>query len=75
MDPVRLGIIGCGGMGRFHGHVFTQDVPEAEIVALADPDPNNLALFQQEVFQDGKQPEGTFAGHQEIWPLCRSTAW
>ncbi len=53
-------------MGRYHGLVFTQDVPEAEIVALADPDPNNLALFQAEVFPDGKQLEGTFAGHQEM---------
>jgi predicted dehydrogenase len=56
MSRVRLGIIGCGAMGRYHGRVFTQSVPEAEIVALADPDTNNLARFVTEVFRDQPAP-------------------
>jgi predicted dehydrogenase len=63
MDRVRLGMIGCGGMARYHGRVFTQTVPEAEIVALADPDERNLARFVTEVFPDRPAPP-TFLDHQ-----------
>lgn len=66
MEKVRLGIIGCGGMGRHHGHRFTQTVPEAEIVALADPNADNLARFITEVFPQGKQPEATFADYRTM---------
>ena len=52
MERVRLGMIGCGGMARHHGRVFTQNVPDAEIVALAEPDANNLSRFVAEVFGD-----------------------
>ena len=53
VERVRLGIIGCGNMGRYHGRLFTQTVPEAEICALADSDPNNLARFIADVFPVG----------------------
>lgn len=66
MEKVRLGIIGCGGMGRYHGHRFIQTVPDAEIVALSDPNADNLAQFITEVFPEGKQPEATFADYQAM---------
>ena len=56
MNRVRLGIIGCGGMARHHGHIFTNSVPEAEIVALAEPDPRNLARFIGDVLPGGPAP-------------------
>ncbi|CAA9337567.1 MAG: GH109 [uncultured Chloroflexia bacterium] len=66
METVRLGIIGCGGMGRYHGRRIIQTVPEAEIVALADPNADNLAQFITEVFPQGKQPEATFADYRAM---------
>ena len=65
MERVRLGMIGCGSMGRHHGRIFSQKVPEAEIVALADPDPNNLARFVADVFP-GQQPPATFNDYRAM---------
>ncbi|HEY3231986.1 MAG TPA: Gfo/Idh/MocA family oxidoreductase [Roseiflexaceae bacterium] len=56
MERVRIGMIGCGSMGRHHGRVFTRTVPETVIVALADPDANNLARFITDVFPDQAAP-------------------
>ena len=65
MDRVRLGVIGCGGMSRHHGRVFTQSVPEAEIVALMEPDPHNLARYIAEIFPGGPAP-ATFDDHRAM---------
>ncbi len=53
MDRVRLGVIGCGGMSRYHGRIFTQSVPEAEIVALVEPNEDNLARYFSDIFPNG----------------------
>jgi predicted dehydrogenase len=67
MDKVRIGIIGCGGMARYHGHLFTTYVPEAEIVALAEPNENNLARFIKEVFENDPQAEpATFGDYRAM---------
>ena len=65
MDRVRIGIIGCGGMARSHGHVFRERVPEAEIAALVEPDANNLKRFITEIFPDSKAPQ-TFSDYREM---------
>jgi len=52
----------AGGQGRR----IVMDVPDAEIVALADPNSQNLAAFTSSVFGDGKRPEQTFADHTEM---------
>ena len=41
--PVRAGVIGLGMMGRHHVRVL-QEIDGAELVAVADPEPNTLAL-------------------------------
>lgn len=41
MDRVRLGIVGCGGFARYHLGTLAK-IAEAEIVALADPDPSQI---------------------------------
>lgn len=41
MDQVRIGMIGCGGMARAHVQQLSE-IPEAEIVALNDPDPKQI---------------------------------
>ena len=56
MNRVRLGVIGCGSMSRYHGHMFTHSVPEAEIVALVEPDASNLARYIAEVFTNQPAP-------------------
>jgi len=55
MDRVRLGVIGCGSMSRYHGRIFTQTVPEAEIVALVEPNEHNLARYMSDVFPNGSE--------------------
>lgn len=40
-DKVRLGVIGLGGRGRYFARAYDNH-PEAEVVALADPDPAAL---------------------------------
>ncbi len=42
--PYRVGIIGVGRKGTQHAQAFAEN-EAAEIVAGADPDPDNLALF------------------------------
>src|SRR5262245_39534315 len=65
MERVRIGFIGCGGMARHHGRMFTQQVPEAEIAALVDPSEANLARFVSEIFPNGGAPP-TFDNYQAM---------
>ena len=37
--PLRAGVVGLGMMGRNHARVWDESVEEAELVAVADPDP------------------------------------
>ena len=36
MEKVRVGIIGAGRIGRVHSKSLTNNVPEAELVAISD---------------------------------------
>jgi predicted dehydrogenase len=60
MKTVRLGIIGCGSMSRYHGKVYTTQVQNAEIVALCDTHKPNLDQYQREIFDPIKQKPATF---------------
>jgi len=66
MKKVRLGIIGCGSMSRYHGRVYTTQVPDAEIVALCDTHKNNLNRYQREVFDPIKQKPPAFADYEDM---------
>ncbi|MCD6291435.1 MAG: Gfo/Idh/MocA family oxidoreductase [Anaerolineae bacterium] len=46
-DKVRVGIIGCG-VGRFHARGYAQ-LPDAEIVALADVNPERFHRITDEI--------------------------
>ena len=39
----KVGMVGCGRQGTQHARGFTL-LPETRVVAIADPDPDNLAL-------------------------------
>jgi predicted dehydrogenase len=64
VSRIRIGIIGCGGMARFHGRRF-REVQGVEIVGLADPNPDNMARFVRDVFPDGGAPP-TFFDHRDL---------
>lgn len=66
MEKVRIGIIGCGGMARHHGRMFTRHVPDAEIVALAEPSEANLARFIKDVFEDPQAEPATFSDYRKM---------
>ncbi len=66
MNKVRLGIIGCGSMSRYHGRVYTTQVPEAEVVALCDTHKDNLDRYQREVFDPIKKKPPTFADYKNM---------
>ena len=66
MDRVRLGFIGCGGMARYHGRVFTQGVGNVEIAALSEPSEENLDRFVEEVFPNGAPYPRTFSDYRAM---------
>lgn len=37
VDPVAVALIGARGIGAFHGESLAHQVPEAELVAIANP--------------------------------------
>ena len=37
MKKVKIGLLGCGRIGKLHGTNLVQSVPQAELVAVADP--------------------------------------
>lgn len=37
MKKVRIGLVGCGRIGQLHGTNLVRSVPQAELVAVADP--------------------------------------
>jgi predicted dehydrogenase len=66
MKKIRIGIIGCGGMSRYHGKQFTTTTPDVEIVALVDTHQGNLDRYQQEVFDPVKRKPPQFHDHKEM---------
>src|SRR4051794_9345775 len=38
-DPVRVGLVGTGRIGTSHATLLARHVPEAELIAVADPRP------------------------------------
>ena len=59
-SPVRVGLIGVGGICAFVHYPGLERIPGVEIAALADPNPNLLAQRQREwevdhIYQDAGQ--------------------
>lgn len=42
-NPIRIGVIGVGQIGKHHLNTYTQKIPDAEIVAVADINAAELA--------------------------------
>lgn len=63
MDNVRVAMIGCGGFQRYRlGNVAK--VPEAQVVALVDPEPEQIRLTQEA--HPRLQGVDTFNDHNEM---------
>ena len=43
VKTIRLGLIGAGRMGSFHGQTAALNIPGASLVAIADPTPGQAA--------------------------------
>lgn len=61
--PIRIGIIGCGGMAGAHVRVW-QAMPEAQVAALADPSPEAMARLADRCGLDPAIPR--FADHRQM---------
>lgn len=46
MEPVRIGIIGCGAIGQVHIKAAAES-PDIELAAIADLRPDVLASFKE----------------------------
>jgi myo-inositol 2-dehydrogenase/D-chiro-inositol 1-dehydrogenase len=46
-QPVRLALIGSGRMGSFHGETISRRLPDARLVAVADPAPGAAARMAE----------------------------
>ena len=60
LKTIRLGLIGAGRMGSFHGQTAALHIPGASLVAIADPTPGQAArlaetLGVQRVYSDPQQ--------------------
>jgi len=42
LAPLRAGVVGLGMMGRNHIRVYDEVLPDVELIAVADPDPDAL---------------------------------
>jgi predicted dehydrogenase len=46
-DPLPVGVVGCGRMGRLHARVYSQ-MPQVRLVAVVDPDADAAAEVAKE---------------------------
>ena len=59
--PVRIGLIGAGRIGASHASVIARRVPEAQLVAVADPRPGVAAELAEPLGARGEtSPEAIF---------------
>ena len=71
MDKVRVAMVGCGGFQRYRlGNL--QQVPEAEVVALCDPSPEQIQLTKKAHPKLADLPE--FQDHNEMLAAIKPDA-
>lgn len=62
ITPVRIGLIGAGRIGASHASVIARRVPDAQLVAVADPRPGVAADLAEPLGARGEtSPEAVFA--------------
>jgi predicted dehydrogenase len=67
MSKVRIGMIGCGGIARWHMALLAQ-ISEAEVTALADPDSSQIERSLRQ--HPHLVRAATFQDHREMLEAC-----
>ena len=70
MASVRVAILGCGGMGRYHARRLKNN-PDAEIVALCDVEPNNVQALLEESFPSEADRPAVFSDPASMYAEAR----
>lgn len=73
MDKIRYGVIGIRGMGSGHCRCL-QEIPDAELVAVADNREESLNLFRHRL-HDWDAVEDSLKGVDHETRLARQTEW
>ncbi len=73
MNPIRIAVIGCGGMSRHHARVFLKQVPQTELVALCDSSDKSLATYLTEFPADKPKPP-TYHDYREMLKVVKCDA-
>lgn len=72
MTPVRFGIVGVGGMGGNHARMFG-DLPEVQLVAVADVNPDTTRKVALESGARGFASAGDLLAHGEVEAVLIAT--
>lgn len=75
MSPVRIGVMGCGRIGRMHAELIARQVPGAEVAAVYDVVDDAAAAVAQElgVRQAAEPAEIMEADDVDAVAVCTST--
>jgi len=72
-QTIRIGIIGCGGFAGVHVRRL-RSIPEAEIVALADTNPDAMNSFREKWFADVSSKPRSFDNEEDMLEATRPDA-
>src|SRR3712207_4520527 len=64
MEPLRAGVIGCGGHAQAHLRMIREE-PELHLAAVAEPDPDRRERARREW-----EPDACFADAGEMLDRC-----
>ena len=75
MSPVRIGVMGCGRIGRMHAELIARQVPGAEVAAVYDVIDDAAAALAQElgVRQAAEPAEVIESDDVDAVAICTST--
>ena len=75
MSPVRIGVLGCGRIGRMHAELIARQVPGAEVAAVYDVVGEASAALAEDlgVRQAAEPAEILEAGDVDAVAICTST--
>jgi myo-inositol 2-dehydrogenase/D-chiro-inositol 1-dehydrogenase len=66
LKPIRIGLVGAGRIGESHAAVIARRVPEAQLVAVADPRPGVAAALAAPLGARGETSPGAIFAADDI---------
>lgn len=70
---LRVGLAGCGGMGRAHVRALLAE-PQVEVVAICDPLKSHTGAYQRELFRPAGQSPKVFSDYGRMLRAARLDA-